>query len=124
MPLRHHRSKFKQLPEFEKGRIIGMMEAGWSARRIAPQVGRSDLTKRKCWDQWIEKTSFTHLPGSLRDRQNRHQEGRYIIRHPHVEPPVLLAALQAAPSLLAPVSFPNDRLKDSCHRSAYCVHCY
>ncbi|GFV42918.1 uncharacterized protein TNCV_1587261 [Trichonephila clavipes] len=35
------------------------MEAGWSARRVARQVGRSDLTVRRCWDQWAKETSFT-----------------------------------------------------------------
>ncbi|GFX13592.1 uncharacterized protein TNCV_3136651 [Trichonephila clavipes] len=27
------------------------MEAGWSARRVARQLGRSDCVVRKCWDQ-------------------------------------------------------------------------
>ncbi|GFX24107.1 hypothetical protein TNCV_2436001 [Trichonephila clavipes] len=38
--------------EFDKGRIIGMMEAGWSPRRVARQLGRSDSVVRRCWDQW------------------------------------------------------------------------
>ncbi|GFW43148.1 transposable element Tcb2 transposase [Trichonephila clavipes] len=32
------------------------MEAGWSARRVAPQLGRSVV--RRCWDQWIREMSF------------------------------------------------------------------
>ncbi|GFV19325.1 transposable element Tcb1 transposase [Trichonephila clavipes] len=42
MPLRRFRRQYEQLSHFEKGRIIGMMEAGWSARRVAYQLGRSD----------------------------------------------------------------------------------
>ncbi|GFU49052.1 transposable element Tcb2 transposase [Trichonephila clavipes] len=47
-----------------------MMEAGWSARRVARQSGRSDCVVRRCWDQWIREMSFTRRPGSGRlDRQ-------------------------------------------------------
>ncbi|GFY14144.1 uncharacterized protein TNCV_3613331 [Trichonephila clavipes] len=45
-------------------RIIGMMEAGWSARRVARQLDRSYCIVRRCWDQWIPKMSFTRRPGS------------------------------------------------------------
>ncbi|GFV61228.1 hypothetical protein TNCV_500201 [Trichonephila clavipes] len=44
--------------EFEKVGIIGMTEAGWLARGVPRQVGRSYLIVR-CWDQWAEETSFT-----------------------------------------------------------------
>ncbi|GFW64787.1 transposable element Tcb2 transposase [Trichonephila clavipes] len=53
MPLRRFLRQYEQLSQFEKGRIIGMMEAVWSARREARQLGRSDCVARKCWDQWI-----------------------------------------------------------------------
>ncbi|GFT38274.1 hypothetical protein TNCV_2585061 [Trichonephila clavipes] len=46
-----------------EGGIIGMMEAGWSARREAHQLGRSDCVV-KCWNQWIREMSFTRRPGS------------------------------------------------------------
>ncbi|GFU56091.1 uncharacterized protein TNCV_3405521 [Trichonephila clavipes] len=42
MPLHHFRRKYEPLSQFERGRIIGMMEAGWSVRRVARQLGRSD----------------------------------------------------------------------------------
>ncbi|GFT28176.1 transposable element Tcb2 transposase [Trichonephila clavipes] len=42
MPLRRFRRQYKQMSQFERGRIIGMMEAGWSARRVARQLGRFD----------------------------------------------------------------------------------
>ncbi|GFT23105.1 uncharacterized protein TNCV_1858501 [Trichonephila clavipes] len=38
---------------FRGGRIIAMLEAGWSARRVARQLGRSDCFVRRYWDQWI-----------------------------------------------------------------------
>ncbi|GFV17883.1 HTH_Tnp_Tc3_2 domain-containing protein [Trichonephila clavipes] len=43
-----------------------MMEAGWSARRAARQLGRSDCVVRRYWNQWIREMSFTRRPGSGR----------------------------------------------------------
>ncbi|GFY19321.1 transposable element Tcb2 transposase [Trichonephila clavipes] len=42
MPLHCNRRQYEQLSEFERGRIIGMMEAEWSARRVDRQLGCSD----------------------------------------------------------------------------------
>ncbi|GFU62553.1 transposable element Tcb1 transposase [Trichonephila clavipes] len=41
MPLRRCRRQYEQLSQFERGRIIGMMEVEWSARRVARQLYRS-----------------------------------------------------------------------------------
>ncbi|GFX60490.1 uncharacterized protein TNCV_1182091 [Trichonephila clavipes] len=51
MQLRRFRRQYEQLSQFERGRIIGMMEIGWSARRVARQLGHSDCVVRRCWDQ-------------------------------------------------------------------------
>ncbi|GFW37094.1 transposable element Tcb2 transposase [Trichonephila clavipes] len=48
MPLCRFRRQYEQLSQFERGRIIGMMEAGWSARRVARQLGHSDCVVRRC----------------------------------------------------------------------------
>ncbi|GFV40630.1 transposable element Tcb1 transposase [Trichonephila clavipes] len=42
MPLRRFRRQYEQLSQLERGRIIGMMEAGWLARRVAREKGVSD----------------------------------------------------------------------------------
>ncbi|GFV16733.1 transposable element Tcb2 transposase [Trichonephila clavipes] len=42
MPLRHFRRQYEQISQFERRRIIGMMEAGWSAGQVARQFGRCD----------------------------------------------------------------------------------
>ncbi|GFY29646.1 uncharacterized protein TNCV_1812261 [Trichonephila clavipes] len=55
MPLRHFRRQYEQLSQFERGRIIGMMEAGWLARRVARELGRSDCVVRGCRNQWSER---------------------------------------------------------------------
>ncbi|GFW61512.1 transposable element Tcb2 transposase [Trichonephila clavipes] len=69
MPLRRSRSQYQQLSQFERGKIIGMVEAGWSAGRVARQLGRSDCVGRRCWDQWIKEMSFTRNPGPGRPQQ-------------------------------------------------------
>ncbi|GFT16744.1 uncharacterized protein TNCV_1333581 [Trichonephila clavipes] len=54
MQLRRFRRQYEQLSQFERGRFIGMMEAGWSARRVARQLGCSDCVVRRCWGNWIQ----------------------------------------------------------------------
>ncbi|GFV72164.1 transposable element Tcb1 transposase [Trichonephila clavipes] len=63
MPLRRFRRQYEQLSQFERGRIIGMMEAGWLVRRVACQLGHSGCNVRRCGDQWIREMSFTRRPG-------------------------------------------------------------
>ncbi|GFY09921.1 transposable element Tcb2 transposase [Trichonephila clavipes] len=70
MPLRRFRRLYEQLSQFERGRIIGTMEAGWSARRVARQLGRCDsVTSRR--------------------------EERHIVRNAHVQQTALSATIQA-----------------------------
>ncbi|GFU84435.1 transposable element Tc1 transposase [Trichonephila clavipes] len=40
MPLRRNRRQYEQLTDFDRGRIIGLREAGWSNRRIGRHLGR------------------------------------------------------------------------------------
>ncbi|GFU71824.1 transposable element Tcb2 transposase [Trichonephila clavipes] len=82
------------------------MEAGWSVRQIARQLGHSDCVVRRCWNQWIRKMSFTRRPDSVRPRQPSRREDHHIVKKAHVQPTASSAAIQAqiAPSLGAPVS--------------------
>ncbi|GFU54740.1 transposable element Tcb1 transposase [Trichonephila clavipes] len=77
------------------------MEAGWSGRRVARQLGHSDCVVRRCWDQWIRGMSFIRRRGSGRPRQTSRREDRHIVRNACVQPAALSAAIQAqvAPSL-------------------------
>ncbi|GFT24283.1 transposable element Tcb2 transposase [Trichonephila clavipes] len=89
------------------------MEAGWSARQVARQLGHSDCVVRRCWDQWIRKMSFTRKPSSGRPRQTSRQEDRHIVRNVRVQPTASSAAIQAqvVPSLGAPVSSRTIRMR-------------
>ncbi|GFT38154.1 transposable element Tcb2 transposase [Trichonephila clavipes] len=106
MPLGRFRRQYEQMSQFERGRIIGMMEAGWSARRVARQLDRSNCAVRKCWDQWIREMLFTPRPGSGRPRLISRREDHHIVRNARVQPTASSAAIQAqvAPSLRAPAS--------------------
>ncbi|GFW59296.1 transposable element Tcb2 transposase [Trichonephila clavipes] len=123
MPLRRFRRQYEQLSQFERGRIIGLMGAGWSARRVARHLGHSDCVVRRCWDQWIREMSFTRKPGSGRPRQTSRREDRHIVRNVHVQPTASSAAIQAqvAPSLGAP--YEGAWLKDIWDRGAHYVCC-
>ncbi|GFX69128.1 HTH_Tnp_Tc3_2 domain-containing protein [Trichonephila clavipes] len=79
-----------------------MIEAGWSARQLALQLGRCDCVVRRCWDQDM---SFTRRPGSGYPRQISCRENHHIVRNARVLPTAALAAVQAqlAPSLEASV---------------------
>ncbi|GFV30093.1 transposable element Tcb1 transposase [Trichonephila clavipes] len=57
MPLRRNRRQYEQLTDFDRGRIIGLREAGWSNRRIGRHLGRSDMVVARCWQQWITEGS-------------------------------------------------------------------
>ncbi|GFW43150.1 transposable element Tcb1 transposase [Trichonephila clavipes] len=71
------------------------MEAGWSAKRIARQLGGSDCVMRRCWDQWKREMSFAQRPGSGHPRQNSRREDRHIVRNARVQPTASSAAIQA-----------------------------
>ncbi|GFX40272.1 transposable element Tcb2 transposase [Trichonephila clavipes] len=106
MPLCRFRRQYEQPSQFERGRIIGMMKAGWSARRVARRLGRSDCIVRRCWDQWIREISFARRLGSGRPRQTSHREDHHIVRNARVQPTASSTAIwaQVATSLGAPVS--------------------
>ncbi|GFV33392.1 HTH_38 domain-containing protein [Trichonephila clavipes] len=66
MPLRRNRRQYEQLTDFDRGRIIGLREAGWSNRRIGRHLGRSDMVVALCWQQWITEGRVYRRGGSGR----------------------------------------------------------
>ncbi|GFW39548.1 uncharacterized protein TNCV_3908571 [Trichonephila clavipes] len=59
-------SSYEQLSEFERGRIIGMKEAGSANRRITRQMGGSDGAIRRCWQERMDSGRFQRHDGSGR----------------------------------------------------------
>ncbi|GFV28145.1 transposable element Tcb1 transposase [Trichonephila clavipes] len=70
MPLHRFQRQYEQLSQFERGRIIGMMEAEWSARRVARQLGHSDCFVRR----------FGYSSGS--ERCHLHEDQAQLSRSP------------------------------------------
>ncbi|GFU50502.1 transposable element Tc3 transposase [Trichonephila clavipes] len=75
MPLRRNRRQYEQLTDFDRGRIIGLREAGWSNRRIGRHLGRkADMVVARCWQQWITEGRVYRRGESGRPRNTNDRE--------------------------------------------------
>ncbi|GFV73864.1 HTH_38 domain-containing protein [Trichonephila clavipes] len=88
MPLRRNRRQYEQLTDFDRGRIIGLREAGWSNTRIGRHLGRSDMVVARCWQQWITECKCTvaegqDVPGTQMIARIVQSE-EWPLRHHHV----------------------------------------
>ncbi|GFX19956.1 integrase catalytic domain-containing protein [Trichonephila clavipes] len=94
IPLRRNRRQYEQLTDFDRGRIIGLREAGWSNRRIGRHLGRSDMVVARCWQQWITEGRVYRRGGSGRPRNTNDREDRAIRRVTTSAPTTSLASIQ------------------------------
>ncbi|GFV27741.1 uncharacterized protein TNCV_4169631 [Trichonephila clavipes] len=53
------------------------MEAGWSAMRVARQLGRSYFVVRRSWDQWIREMSQNALDRPVIQKTAKFDESRF-----------------------------------------------
>ncbi|GFV94637.1 uncharacterized protein TNCV_3827041 [Trichonephila clavipes] len=88
MPDKRARRHFSQLSEFERGLIIGMKTTGWSTRRVACQVDRSECAVRNCWEQWTREGTHARKTGSGATRKTTRREDRRIVRQALVDPTI------------------------------------
>ncbi|GFW88461.1 transposable element Tc1 transposase [Trichonephila clavipes] len=95
MPGKRARRHFSQLSEFVRGLIIGMKTAGWSTRRVAGQVDRSECTVRNCWEQWTREGTHARKTGSGATRKITRREDRRIVRQALVDPTVTRSTIRA-----------------------------
>ncbi|GFY28443.1 transposable element Tc1 transposase [Trichonephila clavipes] len=94
MPGKRARRHFSQLSEFERGLIIGMKTAGWSTRRVAGQVDRSECAVRNCWEQWTRESTHARKTGSGATRKTTRREDRRIVRQALVDPTVTRSTIR------------------------------
>ncbi|GFW50191.1 transposable element Tcb2 transposase [Trichonephila clavipes] len=94
MPLRRNRRQYEQLTDFDRGRIIGLREAGWWNRRIGRHLGRSDMVVARCWQQWITEGRVYRRGGSGRPRNTNDREDHAIRRVATSAPTTSLASIQ------------------------------
>ncbi|GFS57057.1 uncharacterized protein TNCV_4238411 [Trichonephila clavipes] len=95
MPGKRARRHFSQLSEFERGLIIGMKTAGWSTRRVAGQVDRSECGVRNCWEQWTREGTHARKTGSGATRKTTRKEDRRIVRQALADPTVTRSTIRA-----------------------------
>lgn len=94
MPRRRVREQYEQMSPFERGRAIGLKEAGWSNRRIARHLGRSDATIRRCWQEWVNHGRTERQEGSGRPRATTEREDRVIVRSALTAPDASLSTIR------------------------------
>lgn len=80
MPRRPKKATFQQLAQFERGRIIGLREGGFSYRAIAARVQRSSSTVMRVWKQWIDENRTTRKTGSGRRKVTSMRDDRHLVR--------------------------------------------
>ncbi|GFX08916.1 transposable element Tcb1 transposase [Trichonephila clavipes] len=95
MPGKRARRHFSQLREFERGMIIGMKTTGWSTRRVADQVDRSECAVRNCWEQWTREGTHARKTGSGATRKTTRREDRRIRWQALVDPRVTRSTIRA-----------------------------
>ncbi|GFV69636.1 transposable element Tcb1 transposase [Trichonephila clavipes] len=95
MPGKRPRRHFSQLSEFYRGLIIGKKTTGWSTRRVADQVDRSECVVRNCWEQCTRKGTHARKTGSGATRKTTRREDRRIVRQALVDPTVTRSTIRA-----------------------------
>lgn len=80
MPRVRRRGNFQQLTPFERGRIIGMHDAGLGYREIARRLGRTHSTILRTCRGWQEEQLQTRRRGTGRPRVTHAREDRLLRR--------------------------------------------
>lgn len=107
MPLRRYRRPYRQLNDFERGRIVGMREAGWSYRAIGRHLQRTDTAVQRCWQQWLRQGNCRRNEGSGRPRSTNARQDRMIVRQARTAPTVSLSTIQRTTASSIPPVVPS-----------------
>ncbi|GFX81774.1 transposable element Tc1 transposase [Trichonephila clavipes] len=95
MPGKRARRHFSQLSEFERGLIIRIKTAGWSTRRVAGHVDRSECAVRNFWEQWTREGTHACKTGSGETRKTTRREDRRVVRQALMDPTVTRSTIRA-----------------------------
>ena len=68
------------LQSFERGRIVGLREAGWTYLQIAAHIGHNVSMVCRCFQQWSVEHSYTRRSGTGRPRSTDARQDRSIMR--------------------------------------------
>ncbi|GFY24848.1 uncharacterized protein TNCV_2690391 [Trichonephila clavipes] len=72
-----------------------MKTAGWSTRRFAAQVDRSECAVRNCSEQWIREGTHARKTGSGATRKTTRREDQRIVRPALVDSTVTRSTIRA-----------------------------
>lgn len=80
MPPVRQRRNFSHISDFDRGRIIGMKEAGLSFREIGRRLNRDHTTVARIWSAWSEEGIQQHRPAGRPPRRSNLREDRLLRR--------------------------------------------
>ncbi|GFW13020.1 transposable element Tc1 transposase [Trichonephila clavipes] len=80
MPRRRKGAKFEQISEFERGRIVGLREAGLSYRAVAARVQRNSSTIMRVSKQWTDEGRTARKSGSGPRNVTSARDDRRLVR--------------------------------------------
>ncbi|GFX45287.1 transposable element Tc1 transposase [Trichonephila clavipes] len=72
-----------------------MKTAGWSTRRVAGRVDRSECAVRNYWEQWTREGTHARKTGSRAIRKTTRREDRRIVRQALVDLTVTRSKIRA-----------------------------
>lgn len=78
MPRARRQANFHQLSEFDRGRIVGLREAGLSFREIATRTNRSLNTVVRCCQAWFQEGRTRRARGTGRRSRTTDREDRRL----------------------------------------------
>ncbi|GFX85289.1 transposable element Tcb1 transposase [Trichonephila clavipes] len=80
MSRRKQRSAFKQVSEFDRGRIVAYRDCGLSFREIGSRVGRNQATVMWICDRWMQEGTTDRRGQSHPPQCTTSREDRQIVR--------------------------------------------
>ncbi|GFW51593.1 transposable element Tc1 transposase [Trichonephila clavipes] len=86
MPRRRKGAKFEQISEFERGRIVGLREAGLSYRAVATRVQRNSSTIMRVSKQWTDEGRTARKSGSGPRNVTSARDDRRLVRMTQADP--------------------------------------
>ncbi|GFV90732.1 HTH_Tnp_Tc3_2 domain-containing protein [Trichonephila clavipes] len=72
-----------------------MKTAGWSKRRVASRIDRSECVVRNCWEQWTREGSHTQKTGSEAIKKTTRRENRRNVWQALVDTTVTRSTIRA-----------------------------
>ena len=80
MPRRRERAQYQQVSAFERGRMVGLLEAILSYRDIAARTGYAAMTLMRVWNQWREEGRTQRRAGTGPRKVTTARDDLHLVR--------------------------------------------